>query len=55
MKLKNSGKKQNNAHRPSAARLRSGSLADFSARKDLSDFLVEAFARFSRRWFRRIL
>ncbi len=40
--------------RPTAARLSSGSLADFLARKDLADFLVEAFARFSRR-FSRIL
>ncbi len=35
---------------PTAARLSSGSLADFLARKDLADFLLEAFARFSRRW-----
>jgi hypothetical protein len=34
-----------------AARLSSGSLADFLARKDLADFLLEAFARLSRRWF----
>ncbi len=38
--------------RPTAARLSSGSLADFLARKDLADFLLEAFARFSCRWFR---
>jgi hypothetical protein len=34
------------------ARLSSGRLADFLARKDLADFLLEAFARFSRRRFR---
>ncbi len=37
---------------PNAARLSSGRLADFLARKDLADFLLEAFTRFSRRRFR---
>jgi hypothetical protein len=36
----------------SAARLSSGSLAGFLARKDLADFLLKAFARFSCRRFR---
>ena len=32
--------------RPTAARLSSGSLADFLARKDLADFLLEALLEF---------
>ncbi len=32
--------------RPTAARLSSGSLADFLARKDLADFLLEALLDF---------
>ncbi len=40
--------------RPSAAWLSSGSLADFLARKDLADFLLEALARISRRQFQVI-
>ncbi len=32
--------------RPAAARLRSGSLADFLTRKDLADFLLEALLDF---------
>jgi hypothetical protein len=35
--------------RPTAARLSSGSVADFLTRKDLADLLLETFARFSRR------
>jgi hypothetical protein len=35
-----------------AARLSSVSLADFFARKDLADFLLEALLDFSRRRFR---
>ncbi len=38
--------------KPTAARLSSVSVADFFARKDLADFLLEALLDFSCRWFR---
>jgi hypothetical protein len=41
-----SGEKSPFPSRPTAARLSSGSLADFLGRKDLADFLLEALLDF---------